>query len=52
MDVLVELERLGIAGSVLFYDAQDDDINEEAIERRLNWFENAVLPATEYFRKY
>ena len=29
-----------------------DDINEEAIERRLNWFESDVLPAVEYFRKY
>ena len=29
-----------------------DDINEEEIERRLNWFESDVLPAVEYFRKY
>jgi adenylate kinase len=29
-----------------------DDINEEAIERRLNWFESNVLAAVEYFRKY
>ena len=29
-----------------------DDINQEAIERRLNWFETDVLPAVEYFRKY
>ena len=29
-----------------------DDINEEQIERRLNWFESDVLPAVEYFRKY
>jgi adenylate kinase family enzyme len=29
-----------------------DDINKEEIERRLNWFENDVLPAVEYFRKY
>ena len=29
-----------------------DDINEEEIKRRLNWFESDVLPAVEYFRKY
>ena len=29
-----------------------DDINEEEIERRLNWFETDVIPAVEYFRKY
>jgi len=29
-----------------------DDINEEEIERRLNWFESDVIPAVEYFRKY
>ena len=29
-----------------------DDVNEEVIERRLNWFESDVLPAVEYFRKY
>ena len=29
-----------------------DDINEEEIEQRLNWFESDVLPAVEYFRKY
>ena len=29
-----------------------DDINEEEIELRLNWFESDVLPAVEYFRKY
>jgi adenylate kinase len=29
-----------------------DDLNEEEIERRLNWFESDVLPAVEYFRKY
>ena len=29
-----------------------DDINEEEIERRLNWFETDVVPAVEYFRKY
>jgi adenylate kinase len=29
-----------------------DDINEEEIERRLNWFESDVVPAVEYFRKY
>ena len=29
-----------------------DDINEEEIERRLNWFEGDVLAAVEYFRKY
>jgi adenylate kinase len=29
-----------------------DDIHEEEIERRLNWFESDVLPAVEYFRKY
>ena len=29
-----------------------DDINEEEIERRLNWFEIDVLPAVEYFRNY
>jgi hypothetical protein len=29
-----------------------DDLNEEEIERRLNWFETDVLPAVEYFRKY
>ena len=28
-----------------------DDINEEEIERRLNWFESDVIPAVEYFRK-
>src|SRR5262249_5735421 len=29
-----------------------DDINEEEIERRLNWFESDVIPAVDYFRKY
>jgi adenylate kinase len=29
-----------------------DDINEEEIKRRLNWFESDVIPAVEYFRKY
>ncbi len=29
-----------------------DDLNEEEIERRLNWFESDVVPAVEYFRKY
>jgi adenylate kinase len=29
-----------------------DDINEEEIERRLNWFESDVIPGVEYFRKY
>jgi adenylate kinase len=29
-----------------------DDLNEEEIERRLNWFETDVLPAVEYFRNY
>ena len=29
-----------------------DDINEEEIERRLNWFETDVVPAVEYFRRY
>jgi adenylate kinase len=29
-----------------------DDINQEEIKRRLNWFESDVLPAVEYFRKY
>jgi adenylate kinase family enzyme len=29
-----------------------DDINEEEIEQRLNWFESDVLPAVEYFSKY
>jgi adenylate kinase family enzyme len=29
-----------------------DDLNEEEIERRLNWFESDVFPAVEYFRKY
>jgi len=29
-----------------------DDLNEEEIERRLNWFESDVLPAVEYFRNY
>ena len=29
-----------------------DDINEDEIERRLNWFESDVLPAVEYYRKY
>ena len=29
-----------------------DDINEEEIKRRLNWFETDVIPAVEYFRKY
>ena len=28
-----------------------DDINEEIMERRLNWFESDVLPAVEYFRQ-
>jgi adenylate kinase family enzyme len=28
-----------------------DDINEEEIDRRLNWFETDVIPAVEYFRK-
>ena len=27
------------------------DINEQEIERRLNWFETDVIPAVEYFRK-
>jgi hypothetical protein len=26
-----------------------DDINEQEIERRLNWFETDVIPAVEYF---
>jgi adenylate kinase len=29
-----------------------DDLNEEEIERRLNWFESDVFPAVEYFRNY
>jgi len=29
-----------------------DDINQEEIERRLNWFESDVVPAVEYFRKH
>jgi hypothetical protein len=29
-----------------------DDIIEEEIERRLDWFETDVVPAVEYFRKY
>jgi adenylate kinase len=29
-----------------------DDINQEEIERRLNWFESDVIPAVEYFRAH